>query len=184
MYLYIHGFLSSSQSSKAQQFKNWLEEQGRIDEWVCPDLPVNPEEAMQILVDYIESAKTPVKLVGSSLGGFYATVLSERYNIKAIVINPAVHAGLILKYRIGTHKMWHSNETVEFTQTHVDTLNAMDLPIIQHPDNLLVLLEKGDEVLDYRWAESFYSDCNQFIFNGGNHSFTRLEQLFEFIDRF
>lgn len=184
MYLYIHGFLSSSQSAKAQAFKHWLTQQGRGAQCHCPDLPVEPIAAMRLLSEYIESADRPLKLVGSSLGGFYATVLSERYDLKAAVINPAVHAGLLLQQKIGAHKAWHSDEEIIFTQAHADSLNAIDLLTISRPDNILLLAERGDETLDYRLATAFYRDCHQLIFNGGNHSFTRFEQILPLIDAF
>lgn len=184
MYLYIHGFLSSSQSCKAQQLKQWLTQQRRAHEWLCPDLPIDPRAAMQLLRDNIERAPQPLTLIGSSLGGFYATALAERYQLKTIVINPAVHAGKILRDRIGNHQAWHSNQTLNFTQQHVDALNAIDVGTITQPDNFFLLLEKGDETLDYRQALNLYRDCNQLIFNGGDHSFSRFQQVLSLIDSF
>ncbi|MDG6881213.1 esterase YqiA [Phocoenobacter uteri] len=184
MFLYIHGFLSSSQSSKAQYLKQWLQQQGRADEWLCPDLSPNPEKAIQQLRALIINCKQPLKLVGSSLGGFYATILSEEFNLKAVAINPAVTPHLLLKDKIGVHKAWHCDENISFTQQDVNALKAMDVQMIKHPDNLLLMIEKGDEVLDYRLALDLYKDCNQMIFNGGDHRFSRFEQLLSFIDQF
>ncbi|PID45008.1 MAG: hypothetical protein CSB47_10200 [Proteobacteria bacterium] len=184
MFLVIHGFTSSSQSHKAQALLKWLSEQGREDEWVCPDLPIDPLEAMQLLSDIIENADTPPKLVGSSLGGFYATVLSAKYSLKAVLINPAVHAGLVLRQAVGPQKAWHSEQTYEFTQAHVDSLNAMDLLEPADPDKLFLMVEMADETLDWQRAASFYRDCHQLIFRGGDHSFTRFEQVLPLIDAF
>ncbi len=184
MYLYVHGFLSSSLSLKAQQLKTWLTEQGRADEWCCPDLPVNPHAAIKQLSDIIENAQQPVKLVGSSLGGFYATILCERYDLKTVVINPSVHSGLSLRSRIGTHKAWHSEQNVAFTIEDANALNELDCYTVTRPDNLLVMLERGDETLDYRRAQAFYRDCHQVIFNGGNHGFSRFERMLPLIEAF
>ena len=184
MFLVIHGFTSSSHSYKAQALLKWLTEQGREDEWICPDLPIDPAEAMQILSQIIENAETPPKLVGSSLGGFYATVLSEKYSLKAILINPAVNAGLILRRAIGPQKAWHSEEEYEFTQAHVDSLNAMDILVPTKPDNLFLMAEMADETLDWQRATAFYKDCHQLIFRGGDHGFTRFEQVIPLIDSF
>lgn len=184
MFLFIHGFTSSAQSTKAQQLRNWLTLQGRENEWVCPDLPIDPAAAIAMLSEIIEQSPQPPKLVGSSLGGFYATVLAARYNLKAVVINPAVHAGLVLRQAIGPQKSWHSEELMEFTQANVDSLNAMDLLAPAEPDNIFLMAEKDDETLDWQAAGDYYRDCHQLIFRGGNHSFTRFQEVLELIDRF
>ncbi|MBS9783408.1 MAG: hypothetical protein KGV46_02520 [Pasteurella sp.] len=184
MFLYIHGFLSSSQSAKAQQLKQWLRQQGREEEWLCPDLSPNPEIAMQQLREIVQNCKQPPKLVGSSLGGFYATILSEEFNLKAVVINPAVKPYLLLKEKIGIHKAWHSEQNIIFTKQDVDILNNMDIEVIKNPNNFLLMVEKEDETLDYKLALDLYKDCNQLIFNGGNHSFSRFKQVLALIDEF
>ncbi|RVU86030.1 hypothetical protein EOL70_00860 [Leucothrix sargassi] len=184
MYLIIHGFTSSSQSNKAQIFKQWLTEQGRADEWVCPDLPIDPSAAIKLLSEIIESSDQPIKLVGSSLGGFYATILAARYDLKAVLINPSAYAGLTLRRGIGFHKAWHSDDQLEFTQAHVDALNAMALNKPADPEKLFVMLEQGDETLDWKDAASFYRDCHQLVFRGGDHGFTRFKDVLELIDRF
>ncbi|MBS9782090.1 MAG: hypothetical protein KGV56_06290 [Gammaproteobacteria bacterium] len=187
MFLYIHGFLSSSQSSKAQQFKQWLKEQGRETEWICPDLPSNPKLALNLLSDIITDLQQkgqPIKLVGSSLGGFYATVLSEKFNLKAVVINPSVNPDITLKNKIGTQKAWHTDTDVEFTQADVDTLTKNKVKSISCTDNFFLMVEREDETLDYREATEFYRDCNQLIFNHGNHGFSRFGQVLSLIDEF
>lgn len=184
MFLVIHGFTSSSRSYKAQALLTWLTERGREDEWVCPDLPIDPTEAMQVLCQIIESSETPPKLIGSSLGGFYATVLSAQYSLKAVLINPAVNAGLILRRAIGPQKAWHSEDIYEFTQAHVDSLNAMDLLTPADPENIFLMVEMSDETLDWKRAAAFYKDCHQLVFRGGNHGFTRFEQVIPLIDSF
>lgn len=184
MFLVIHGFTSSSRSHKAQTLLKWLESQGREDEWVCPDLPIDPAQAIQLLSEIIENAPTAPKLVGSSLGGFYATVLSAKYDLKAIVINPAVNAGLVLRRAIGPQQAWHSEESYEFTQAHVDSLNAMDLLEPANPDNIFLMAEMADETLDWKRAAAFYRDCHQLVFRGGDHGFTRFEEVIPLIDSF
>lgn len=184
MFLFIHGFTSSSHSRKAQVLKTWLTEQGRENEWLCPDLPIDPTHAMEVLCEIIESSSQPVKLVGSSLGGFYATLLSAKYDLKAVLINPAVNAGLSLRRGIGFHKAWHSEEELEFTQAHVDALNAMTLLSPKEPNNLFVMLERGDETLDWKKAAAYYQDCHQLVYRDGDHGFTRFDDVLELMDRF
>jgi len=187
MYLVIHGFTSSSKSHKAQQLRKWLAAQGRESEWICPDLPIDPAAAIEILSDIIEQAiqsgQTP-KLVGSSLGGFYANILAARYSLKAVLINPAVRAGLVLRDAIGPHKNWHDDGMQEFTQAHIDALNAMDILAPADPDKLFLMTEMGDETLDWQHGAAYYRDCHQLTFRGGNHSFSRFESVLTLIDDF
>lgn len=184
MLLYIHGFNSTSGSGKAQELKKWLEAQGRGDEWVCPDLPHQPAAAIAELARIIEAAKTPVKLIGSSLGGFYATVLAGRYGLRAVLINPSVHPQLLLRDALGPQKNWHTGEEYEFTQSHLNALAAMDEPAPAQPTNLLLMVESGDEVLDYKDAVAYYRDSHQILLQGGNHGFSRFVDLLTFIDAF
>lgn len=184
MFLYLHGFRSSPQSTKAQQFRQWLAERGREAEWVCPALPYDPQQAIEQLSAIINNSDVEPKLVGSSLGGFYATVLSAHYDLKAVLINSAVHAGLVLRAAIGPQRGWHDDESFEFTQAHVDALNAMDLLAPKYPEKILLMQESGDEVLDWRTAVDFYRNSHQLVFRGGDHSFTRFEDVIALIDRF
>jgi uncharacterized protein len=184
MLLYIHGFNSTSGSSKAQELKLWLEALGRGDEWVCPDLPHQPAAAIAELSRTIEAAKSPVKLIGSSLGGFYASVLAARYGLRAVLVNPAVHPQLLLRQALGPQKNWHTSEEYDFSQSHLNALAAMDEPAPAQPTNLLLLVETGDEVLDYKDAVAYYRDCHQIILQGGDHGFTRFADLLPFIDAF
>lgn len=185
MIIYIHGFNSSSASLKAQQLQQWLAARGRAHEWVCPDLPDRPLSAIALLSDLIEQAPTPPKLIGSSLGGFYATYLASQYAVKAALVNPAIHPGLLLRPLLGSvQQHWHDEGTYTFTQAHEDDLIAMDQLSPANPHNLLVLLENGDKTLDWRDATSYYREAHQLIFQGGNHGFTRFLDVLDLIDRF
>ena len=185
MILYIHGFNSSSGSSKARQLLAWLKSQGRENEFACPDLPHRPSAAIALLDELIAKSTTPVRLIGSSLGGFYATVLAACHaEIKAALINPAVHPQLSLRQAIGPNSNYYTGETYEFTQSHLDEMAALDLPIPQYPENLLLLVETQDTVLDYRDAVNYYRNCHQIILQGGDHGFTRFVELLPFIEIF
>lgn len=183
MYLYLHGFNSSPQSGKAQAFRRWLTERGREQEWLCPDLPHRPAEAFALLCRLVEQ-HAPHKVIGSSLGGFYATALSDHFALKAVVINPAVHAPLVLRPALGPQTGWYDDKSYEFTQQHLDELQALDRLAPAFPEKILLLQETGDEVLDWKTAADFYRDSHQLIFRGGDHGFSRFSDVIELIDRF
>lgn len=174
MLLYIHGFNSSSRSGKAQELGDWLGSRGLAEAYFCPDLPHRPAEAMRLLDDLIASSPHPVKLIGSSLGGFYATWLAEKHGLKAILVNPCVACENKLAGLVGqTQKNWHNGEEYVFSAAHAAELHAYAVAAISRPERYLLLAETGDTVLDYREAVSYYKAAQQVVLNGGDHGFSR-----------
>lgn len=181
--LYLHGFCSSPESWKARLLGETMRARGLADRFFCPALSPVPEEAIAQAEATILTQNGPLTLVGSSLGGFYATYLAEKHDLRAALVNPAVVAPLSLNAYIGTQKNLYSGETFEFNAEHIEQLRALECGAIM-PERYLLLVETGDEVLDYRQAVERYAGCRQEVFPGGDHSFTRfpdlLPQLFEF----
>ncbi|MDR3391518.1 MAG: YqiA/YcfP family alpha/beta fold hydrolase [Sulfuriferula sp.] len=175
MLIYVHGFNSGSVSSKARELQAYFARAGKPEAVLCPDLPHRPAQAIAMLSELIAAHDT-VTLVGSSLGGFYATWLAERFGIKAALVNPAVHAHLLLAGEIGEQKNYSSGEVYQFTPQHLEELAALDLAHAQHPENFLLLVETGDEVLDYRDALAYYAESRQIVVPGGNHGFLSFTQ--------
>ena len=174
MLLYIHGFNSSARSSKALELGDWLNQRGLGEAYVCPDLPHRPAEALQLLEGLISASAKPVKLIGSSLGGFYATWLAEKHGLKAILVNPCVACHSKLTGMVGQmQKNWHSGEEYLFSAEHAAELNAFAVAAITRPERYLLLAETGDSVLDYREAVRFYAGAQQVVLEGGDHGFSR-----------
>jgi len=170
MILYLHGFNSSPQSTKAQYLRRYLEERGRGEEFACPQLPHRPSLAVAAAEAEIARARRgSVTLVGSSLGGFYATWLAERHDLRAVLINPATdpHAGL--RAYLGPQQPYHGGEPYELTEQHLRELQALDVDQVQ-AERYLLLVETGDEVLDYRVAVRRYVGAKQIVVQGGDHS--------------
>jgi predicted esterase YcpF (UPF0227 family) len=168
--LYLHGFNSSPDSRKAQQFKSFCESRSRASV-VVPALPPHPAAAMALLRRLVADSR-PQLLVGSSLGGFYATALAEAFGLKAVLVNPAVepckHLGEAF---IGPQRNLYTGEEWEFTRADAAALLAMTLPALQHPERFLVLLQTADEVLDYRHAVDYYRGAELRVQEGGSHAY-------------
>lgn len=181
--LYLHGFCSSPQSWKARLLAETLEARGQGDRLFCPFLSHVPDVAIAQAEEIIARQDGPLTLVGSSLGGFYATWLAEKHDLRAVLVNPAVVAPISLEKYLGTQTNLHTRETFEFTTEHIAQLRALDVARVT-PSRYLLLVETGDEVLDYRQAVARYAGCRQIVLDGGDHSFTRfpacLPQLIEF----
>ena len=181
--LYLHGFCSSPQSVKARLLADALQARGQGDRFFCPALSHTPYEAIAQAEAILDEQGRALTLVGSSLGGFYATCLAEKHDLRAVLVNPAVVAPVSLDQFIGTQTNLHTGESFEFTAEHVNQLKALEAPRIS-PQRYLLLVETGDELLDYRQAVARYAGCRQMVFDGGDHSFTRfaacLQQLLEY----
>ena len=177
--LYLHGFRSGPQSWKSRSLKAHMDALGLGDEFWCEQLPVSAFEAIALTDAQIARCSTAPTLVGSSLGGFYATCLAERHGLKAVLVNPAVLAPLSLSSYIGTQTHMYSDEPFEFTAAHIDEIRAIDAPAITHPERYWLMVETGDEVLDYRQAVERYAGARQTVLEGGDHSFTRWDDYLD-----
>jgi uncharacterized protein len=180
--IYLHGFCSSPASWKSRLLAEALAQRGLAGHFVCPPLSPVPDEAVVSVAQLIAAAEGPVTLIGSSLGGHYANHLAEKFGLPAIVINPATVDRLDLTRFIGDHHNFHTGEQFTFTTAHAAQLKA--LVSTPTPARYWLLLECGDEVLDYRQAADFYAGCRQTVLPGGDHSFTRfpefIPQIIEF----
>jgi uncharacterized protein len=182
--LYIHGFLSSPQSEKAVQVKNWLSVHRPHIKFICPFLtpyPGDTRETLERLVDNaMMTSKANVYLMGSSLGGFWATWLVEKYNLNAVLINPAVKLSLFNQGYINTPlKNYHTDDIYELTESDIDEFHRINIESISRIQNYFVMLQTGDDVLDYRLAEIKYAGCELLIEEGGDHSFSNFESKIE-----
>lgn len=171
MLVYVHGLNSSPASFKANLLKRKLESLGRGAEFSAPALPDRPAAAAAVL-DAAVARHAGAVLVGSSLGGFYATWLAERHGLKAVLVNPAVRPYEGLRQYLGVQQNLHTGEPYELTQAHLDELAAMEVAAITRPERYFLLVRTGDEVLDYRKAVQRYRDCRQTVIEGGDHGFT------------
>jgi uncharacterized protein len=168
--IYLHGFKSSSQSTKAQQLKTSVQQLGLSAQLTVPDLHHRPAQAIsQIQWHTIGKRPEDITLVGSSLGGFYATVLAERMGMRAVVINPPIRPQLNLESYIGLQKNSYSDDSFEFTQPHIDELKALQVQSISKPSRYWLLCATDDEVCDYRASIHFYSQAQQTVIEGVGH---------------
>lgn len=168
--VYIHGFLSSPQSLKARQLVAWARARHPDLTVHVPALPVDPVEALGLLESTLASCNTPPGLIGSSLGGFYANILASRHGLRAVLVNPAVHPHQVMAEYVGPQHNYHTHLVSMVTPGHFRWLEHMEVAP-PYPRRLWVLLETGDETLDYRLAERFYAGCHLDIAPGGSHAY-------------
>jgi predicted esterase YcpF (UPF0227 family) len=184
--IYLHGFCSSAASFKAQLVRQYVERDEAHSLFLI-DLPYSPEEAMALVESHIATLKgRNWGLIGSSLGGFYTTYLSEKYRKRGVLINPAVYAHQLLSRVLGENKNYHSGQVFEFTEMHLQQLELMYLPQLSQAENLLLLTQAGDEVLDYQQGVDYYRNSEQIVIAGGDHGFADyahyLDKTFEFLE--
>jgi predicted esterase YcpF (UPF0227 family) len=165
--VYLHGFNSSPQSHKAQVLRDYMGRHGLGELYACPALPPLASDALQAIEK--EIAGREVCFVGSSLGGFYATYLAETHDARAVLINPAIEPHVGLRAYLGTQKNLHTGAPYELTERHLMEWQALYVPRID-PRRYLVIVETGDEVLDYRRALERYAGAQHIVVQGGDHS--------------
>ncbi|MDA9870764.1 metallophosphoesterase [Gammaproteobacteria bacterium] len=184
--LYLHGFLSSPQSLKAKQALTYCQQQGiEID---IPALTEGPAATIAALRERLEAgiARTGgAVLIGSSLGGYYATYLANHYELRAALINPAVRPYLLLRDYLGEQRNYHTGAVHEVTEEQMQELLDIEVETLATPENFRVMLQTGDETLDYAEAAAKYAESSLHIYQGGDHSYqgfdNELPQLFAFL---
>jgi uncharacterized protein len=170
--LYLHGFRSSPQSNKARQMHARIARDHPGVKWWCPQLPPSPRAAMEMVTrgtaDWPAHA---MAVVGSSLGGFYATCVAEARSCKAVLLNPAVHPARDLAKYIGEQTSWHDpGERFFFDAAFTDELRALERGPVAHPENYFAVIAKGDEVLDWREMTGRYAGAKIKLLDGGDHA--------------
>jgi len=183
--LYLHGFRSSPQSTKARKVADWVARHRPDLHWWCPQLPPSPKEAVQRVIDGIADwPHRRMAVIGSSLGGFYATVVAERFGCPAVLLNPAVHPARDLAAYIGETTAWHSDERFFFRPEYVAELHELSPAAITRPERYFAVIAKGDEVLDWREMSSRYAGCRIELLDGGDHALSDFDVQLPDVVRF
>ena len=188
LFVYLHGFKSSPLSNKAQLTKAAIETRIQLGEqitWYCPQLPASPRAAIAMVREHIDGQTfSTLSLMGSSLGGYYATHLGELYPSKVSLLNPAIEPARDLEKYIGEQKSWHQEEVFHFLPEYIQELQDIYVKNISQAERYFLLAAKGDEVLDWREMVAKYPGAHQLILEGGDHAISdypnHLNQLMEF----
>lgn len=178
--VYLHGFRSSSGSVKAVKTRAWMQACGASDRLWQPDLPASPKAAMAYVSQWLEEKRRfnqacSFDFIGSSLGGFYASVLAERFGGRAVLLNPAVTPWTDLQDQIGRKKVYFSDAEIEFVPEYLSDLHAMNVDVLTHMERYFLLACLGDEVLDAHAMIARYQGATARILEGGDHAISDFE---------
>lgn len=181
--LYLHGFRSSPQSFKAQRMAAWMQAHRPDVTWWCPQLPPSPQAAMQLITQ--GTAGWPVgrmAVVGSSLGGFYATAVAERSGCPAVLLNPAVDPARDLEKYIGEQTAFHDPaQHFYFRPEFIGELQALTVPAITRPERYAAVICKGDEVLSWQEMSGRYPGAHIRLLEGGDHAISDFDEHLPFV---
>ncbi|TKC90962.1 esterase [Trinickia terrae] len=176
MILYLHGFRSSPNSFKARVLAARIAELGKSAEWRCPMLPVSPFEAIALAEAQVMAAgAADVTVIGSSLGGYFATHLAEKHGWRAVLLNPATVPQRDLSAYLGEQPLWHGGGSIVVEPHHLDELRALGVAAITQPERYYLMAATGDEVLDYREMLTHYPGVRTKLIEGSDHAISEFE---------
>ncbi|WP_322015980.1 YqiA/YcfP family alpha/beta fold hydrolase [Paraburkholderia sp. J12] len=191
MIVYLHGFRSSPQSFKARLLAARLAELGRSAEWLCPVLPVSPAEAIALAEREIaarlranetgdsDDSGARVTLIGSSLGGYFATYLAQKHGWRAVLLNPAVVPDRDLSKYLGEQPLWHGGGSIVVEPRHLDELRSLAVAQVTQPERYWLIAATGDEVLDYREMLAHYAGVPTRLIEGSDHG---ISEFADYVD--
>lgn len=177
MILYLHGFRSSPNSRKAQQLLALMRARGLAGDYMCPQLPASPRAAAEVAL--AAAQLEPIEklaLIGSSLGGYYATWLAERVGCRAVLLNPAIRPYDDLKAHLGRQPVFYSDASIEMKPEYLDELLALDVPRVTHPQRYFLIAATGDRLIDWRTMVERYPACRQRVIAGSDHELSDFAQ--------
>ena len=176
--LYLHGFRSSPRSTKAMRMQAWVRANRPDLAWLCPQLSPSPRAAIDAVVAATSDwPREHMAVIGSSLGGFYATVVAERTGCRAVLLNPAVEPARDLASYIGEQTAWHGEERFFFRAEYIDELLALAPPRpLTRPERYFAVIAKGDEVLSWREMSGRYAASPMRLIEGSDHALTDFDR--------
>lgn len=185
MILYLHGFRSSPQSSKALLMARRMQQLGLADQYLCPQLPASPQAAAQLALQLVQDcAPQELAVIGSSLGGFYATWLAQQRGCRAVLLNPATQAPHDLEKYVGVTTQFHSDQPFEFKREYIAELQALAVARITQPERYFLIAATGDEVLDWRQMTAHYPGARQQVIDGSDHGLSDFDQYLDAVLNF
>jgi predicted esterase YcpF (UPF0227 family) len=177
MILYLHGFRSSPQSFKARLLAERMQQLGRAAEYLCPQLPASPAAAIAIAQASIQACDPAgLTLIGSSLGGYYATWLAEQLGCRAVLLNPAVKPPRDLEQYVGVSTQYHSGQPFEFKREYIAELQTLQIDRITRPERYFLIAATGDEVLDWQEMVGHYPQARQQVIQGSDHGISEFAE--------
>lgn len=174
--LYFHGFKSSSNSGKAQEFKSFVENHTSQTNIMIPDLDDDFKQASKQIKNLINEIEPNIFFMGSSLGGYYALYFAELYKTKSVLINPAIPPLNDFELHLGKNENYATGNKFTISKNDISYIRSLHHKKILKPDNHLILLESEDEVLDYIETVSYFKGSTLDIFYGGNHSYSSIKE--------
>ena len=175
MIIFIHGFSSHGFGGKAKALRAYFSD--KEETFIAPSLSYVPDLAIQTLEELIESCDN-VKLIGSSLGGYYAMYLAQKYDLKVVLINPAMRSYKTLSRMLGEAPNFYDNSHFEWKTSHLEMLKQYETTVTDQ-SKIMLMVQKGDAVLDYREAVDRLPHAKMIVEEGGDHSFVGVEQYFD-----
>jgi predicted esterase YcpF (UPF0227 family) len=175
--LYLHGFRSSPNSRKAQHLLALMRARGLAGDYLCPQLPASPRAAAEIALAAAQlEPNDKLAVIGSSLGGYYATWLAERVGCRAVLLNPAIRPYEDLRAHLGRQAVFYSDASIEMKPEYLDELLALEVPRVTRLERYFLIAATGDQLIDWRTMVARYPGCRQKVIEGSDHELSDFAQ--------
>ncbi|MGH6622477.1 MAG: YqiA/YcfP family alpha/beta fold hydrolase [Burkholderiaceae bacterium] len=185
MIVYLHGFRSSPASRKTTMLRERMTALGLADHYLCPALPASPLASIETVIAMVKDVEPAgLALIGSSLGGYYATALAEKIGCRAALLNPAIAPYRDLRDHVGVRPVYFSQETIDFRAEYLDELQAIDVERITRPERYFLLAATGDAVIDYRSMVARFAGARQRVIEGSDHELSDFAQYMDEVLQF
>ena len=182
--IYLHGFASSSDSTKAKIIQKFISKNHRNVKIFTPDLSNNFHEAILQIKELISVCEKPIAFMGSSLGGYYADYFAQKLNTKAVLINPAIPPLEDFDIHLGENENYSTGEKFNLSHEDIEYLRSISHKKFMNHEKTLVLVESGDEILNYSKSISYFAGSQLDIVYGGNHSYSSFQEKLKKIRNF
>lgn len=174
--LYVHGFASAGGGKKAT-FMDYVFSDTGI-EFLSPTLPYEPEKAMAMLTAMVKE-RSPIVVIGTSLGGFYCLALNALHKVPAFAINPVINVSVMARH-IGENTNLSTGEVFIYTAGFQEQLVAIKKQIVMtEQSDVYIYLTLDDEVLPYEETIKLIPENYKISISHGGHRFSTFDCMFE-----
>ncbi len=166
--IYLHGFNSDGNSTTIKEIRKEISGLLSISyDYIEADIAF---QQIRELIDDTLQKDNDLIIAGTSLGGFWANYFSQKYQLKCVLVNPAINPSVTLRKAVEFSPLlnYNTGESREFIFDHADAYKKYEVPV-ESGINRIIVLGKNDEVIDYKKSEEVFRNKGRIILTEEGH---------------